>query len=90
MTQADLAADHARPELAEELPVDPQARAETRARAARSVAGFAQTSALTALDSLLAAEQPGTARRAADDTAAKTALLSAEVARFRALSGHTD
>lgn len=86
MSQAPLAIDMTRPELAQELPADPHARAETRARAAHSVGGFAQASALDALDSLLAATGPTAARAAADQATACAELLDTEVARFRALA----
>ena len=86
MSQAQLAAETARPELAQELPADPQARAETRARAAETVAAFAQTSALQALDGVLAADSPAAARMAADAAHASARLLDGEVARFRALA----
>ncbi len=89
MSQAELAPDTNRPELAQELPVDPKARAETRARAAGSVAAFAQSSALEALDGLLAADAPGPARDAADRATERGRLLDAEVARFRALADQT-
>jgi hypothetical protein len=89
MAQAELAQATNRPDLAQELPVDPQARAETRARAAHSVATFAHTSALEALDALLAAEGPGDARAVADAAGDRSRLLDAEVARFRALADQT-
>ena len=89
MSQAQLAADAARPELAQELPADPQARAETRARAAHSVATFAQASALDALDAVLGADAPQAARTAADRASDAARLLHTEVARFRALADHT-
>ena len=89
MSQAELAPDTNRPDLAQELPRDPQARAETRARAAHSVATFAQASTLEALDALLAAERPGEARAVADAADARGRLLDAEVARFRALADQT-
>jgi hypothetical protein len=89
MSQAQLAAEAARPELAQELPADPQARAETRARAAHSVATFAQASALDALDAVLDADAPQAARSAADRASDAARLLHVEVARFRALADHT-
>jgi hypothetical protein len=89
MSQAELAPDPKRPDLARELPVDPQARAETRARAAHSVAAFAQSSALEALDALLAADTPGAARGVADQASESGRLLDAEAARFRALADQT-
>jgi hypothetical protein len=89
MSQAPLAADMTHPELAQELPADPHARAETRARAAHSVGGFAQASALDALDALLGADGPTAARAAADRATAHADLLDAEVARFRALADQT-
>ena len=85
MSQAELAHATNRPELAQELPVDPKARAETRARATSTVAAFAQSSALEALDGLLAADAPGAARDAANQATERVRLLDAEVARFRAL-----
>lgn len=89
MSQAQPAADAARPELAQELPADPQARAETRARAAHSVATFAQTSALDGLDALLGAGDAQSARAAADRATDGSRLLDTEVARFRALADQT-
>lgn len=90
MSEAQLAADAAyRPELDRELPVDPDARAETRARAAHSVAAFAQTSALEALNALLAADTPAQARQAAEQADARARLLDDEVGRFRALAEQT-
>ncbi len=89
MSQAEFAPDTNRPDLARELPVDPQARAETRARAAHSVAAFAQSSAIEALDDLLAADNTQAARGVADRASERGRLLDAEVARFRALADQT-
>ena len=86
MSQAELAPDTNRPDLARELPVDPQARAETRARAAHSVGAFAQSSALETLDTLLAADTPSAARAVANQASERGRLLDGEVARFRALA----
>jgi hypothetical protein len=87
MSEAQLAAaTAARPELARELPADPDARAETRVRAAQSVAAFAQTSACQALDAVLGADGPAPARQAASQATAHSELLDAEVRRFRALA----
>ena len=86
MSQAEFAPDTNRPDLAQELPVDPEARAETRARAANSVAAFAQSSALAALDDLIAVEDAAAARGIADRATERARLLDAEVARFRALA----
>lgn len=86
MSEAELAHDPNRPDLARELPGDPQARAETRARAAHSVATFAQSSALEALDTLLAADRPAAARGVAEQASERARLLDAEVTRFRALA----
>ncbi|MBK1697316.1 hypothetical protein [Rhodovibrio salinarum] len=89
MSQAQPATDPTRPELAEELPVDPEARAETRARAAESVAAFAQSSALAALDALFEAVNYEAAARTAAETTERTELLDTEVRRFRALADQT-
>ncbi|MBK1667747.1 hypothetical protein CKO28_06835 [Rhodovibrio sodomensis] len=89
MSLAPLAAEMTHLELAQELPADPHARAATRARAARSVGGFVQASALDALDGLLDPEGPTAARAAADRATAHAELLDAEVARFRALADQT-
>lgn len=86
MSQAQIAADTTRPDLARELPADPEARAETRARAADSVAAFAQSSALDALDALLADERPAPARQAADQATERARILDEEVLRFRSLA----
>ena len=89
MSQAELADTAARPALARELPVDPEARAQTRARAAESVAAFVQTSALDALDRLLGARNPQAAADTAAEATAHTEVLDAEVRRFRALADQT-
>lgn len=89
MSQAQLAADADHPKLAQELPADPQARAETRARAAHSVTTFAQASALDALDALLGDGDPQAAQAAADRASDSGRLLDAEVTRFRTLADQT-
>lgn len=82
------AAPHAL-DLARELPADPTDAAETRSRAAATVAEFTRSSALQALDTVLAADaagavpDPDTVRA----TSERCRLLDAEVARFRILAG---
>jgi hypothetical protein len=74
--------------LADALPSDPAAAAETRARAATTVDRFVREVGLAGLDAALAAAHSGDtagAHAGAQRTAEAGRLLDAEVARFRSL-----